>query len=121
MAETANGRDVLREEGMAEWKEYKLGDVCSLITDGKHGDCRNEENSGYFFISAKDVKDGKIYYENARQITKADFEETHRRTNLAADDVVITNSGTIGRMAIVKDTPETRRTTFQKSVAILKP
>lgn len=31
------------------WEEKTLGEVCSLITDGKHGDCENEENSGYYF------------------------------------------------------------------------
>ena len=50
-----------------------------------------------------------------------DFEETHRRTDLKAGDVLMTNAGTIGRMAITNDLPETKRTTFQKSVAILKP
>jgi len=106
---------------VSEWKEYKLSDICPFITDGKHGDCKDEINSGYYFISAKDVRDGKIVYNNSRQITNADFQETHRRTNLSAGDIVITNSGTIGRMAIAKDIPETRRTTFQKSVAIVKP
>ncbi len=109
------------EEAEEGWEVCKLRDICSLITDGKHGDCQNETNSGYFFISAKDVKDGKVCYDNAREITKSDFEETHRRTNLTAGDILITNSGTIGRMAIIRDIPETRRTTFQKSVAILKP
>lgn len=98
-----------------------LAEITNLITDGKHGDCADEFDSGYFFISAKDVKDGKISYEGARQITKADFEDTHRRTRLEPDDIIITNSGTIGRMAIVQDSELTRRTTFQKSVAIIKP
>jgi len=98
-----------------------LGDLCSLITDGKHGDCNDELNSGYYFVSVKDLINGEIIYDNARQITKVDFEETHRRTNLLAGDILLTNAGTIGRMAIVKDQPETRKTTFQKSVAILKP
>ncbi len=106
---------------MGEWKEYKMAEICSLITDGKHGDCKDESNSGFYFISAKDVKDGKINYDNARQITRADFEETDRRTNFSVGDIVLTNSGTIGRMAVGQDIPETRRTTFQKSVAILKP
>ena len=98
-----------------------LGDLCSLITDGKHGDCVDEIKSGYYFISVKDIINGEIIYQNARQITKKDFEETHRRTNLKAGDILVTNAGTIGRMAIVRDLPETNRTTFQKSVAILKP
>ena len=36
---------------MSVWSHENLGDLCSLITDGKHGDCRNEDNSGYYFIS----------------------------------------------------------------------
>jgi len=105
---------------VSAWRQVILGDVCSLVTDGKHGDCRNEDNSGYFFISAKDIRNGRINYENARQITQDDFAETHRRTDLKPGDLLITNSGTIGRMAIAADDERTPRTTFQKSVAVLK-
>lgn len=98
----------------------KLKDITLNITDGKHGDCKNHEGSGYYFISCKDVADETIHYENAREITKEDFLDADRRTNLAANDILITNSGTIGRMALVKDIPETRKTTFQKSVAIVR-
>lgn len=98
-----------------------LQELCLNITDGKHGDCENEENSGYYFISCKDIFDGQINYKNARQITKADFEETHKRTMLEVDDILLTNSGTIGRMAFVTDREATTKTTFQKSVAIVKP
>ncbi len=103
------------------WKPEKLEDICAHITDGKHGDCQDEPGSGFYFLSCKDVTNGKLNYEGARQITEADFLDTHRRTKLAPTDVLITNSGTIGRMAIAPDNELTRRTTFQKSVAILKP
>jgi type I restriction enzyme, S subunit len=103
------------------WKLERLEDVCSQITDGKHGDCQNEADSGFYFVSCKDVANGKVNYENARQITEADFVDTHRRTKFAPSDILITNSGTIGRMALASDSELTRRTTFQKSVAILKP
>ena len=106
---------------MKVWAKETLGDLCSLITDGKHGDCRNEDNSGYYFISCKDVREGRIHYENARQIVHGDFAETHRRTDLRPGDILLTNSGTIGRLAIAPDDKKTQRTTFQKSVAILKP
>ncbi len=104
-----------------EWKEYRLDDISLNITDGKHGNCKDEENSGYYFISAKDIKEGKIDYRNARQITKADYEDVHKRTKLEVDDILITNSGTIGKMAIITDKDEVNATTFQKSVAIVKP
>jgi len=104
-----------------EWKQFMLGELCSLITDGKHGDCQADPDSGFYFLSVKDVLNNRLVYENARQITKEDFIETHRRTNLEPGDVLFTNTGTIGRMAIAPSDSRTFRTTFQKSVAILKP
>ena len=100
---------------------YRLQDICLYITDGKHGDCQNDYDSGYYFISCKDVKDGWIDYSDVRQITLADFYDTHKRTRLEPNDILITNSGTIGRMVLIRNQPETARTTFQKSVAIIKP
>jgi type I restriction enzyme S subunit len=106
---------------MAGESQITLGDLCSLITDGKHGDCADQARSGFYFLSVKDVVGNRLVYENARQITERDFLETHRRTNLEPGDVLFTNTGTIGRMAIAQEDPRTYRTTFQKSVAILKP
>jgi type I restriction enzyme S subunit len=103
------------------WEEKSIGDLCSLVTDGKHGDCQNEIASGYYFVSVKDLINGDIFYDNVRQITKKDFEETHKRTDLKSGDILLTSSGTIGRMIIVKEDPKTSRTTLQKSVAVLKP
>ena len=102
------------------WAQFTLEQLCTLITDGKHGDCENQKNSGFYFLSVKDIVDDRIFYENARQITEQDFLETHRRTNLEPGDILFTNTGTIGRMAIVREDTKTRQSTFQKSVAILK-
>jgi hypothetical protein len=107
--------------GNNNWKPQILEDICAQITDGKHGDCEDQPDSGFYFLSCKDVANGKLNFEGARQITEADFLDTHRRTKFAPSDILITNSGTIGRMAIAPDNELTRRTTFQKSVAILKP
>jgi type I restriction enzyme, S subunit len=104
-----------------EWQTVRLSDVCEQITDGKHGDCRNSPSSGYFFLSAKDIRDGRLCYDGAREIDEFDFADTHRRTKLEPLDILYTNSGTIGRMAIARPEDQTDRTTFQKSVAILKP
>jgi len=100
---------------------YTLKDIASYITDGKHGDCMDQDDSGFYFISSKDVNGDEINYQDARQITENDFLETNKRTRYEPNDILLTNSGTIGRMAIAKDIAETKRTTFQKSVAIIKP
>lgn len=105
-----------------KWQVQNLGELTTKITDGKHGDCEDEIGSGYYFISAKDVNHGRINYENTRQINKKEFDEVHRRTDLQAGDLVMVNTGaTIGRVAIVMNDEKTSKTTFQKSVAIIKP
>jgi len=104
------------------WEISDLGELTHMITDGKHGNCNDETDSGYYFISAKDIFDENINYQGTRQIPKIEFEEVDRRTNLQPGDLVMVNTGaTIGKLAIVRDQPETRRTTFQKSVAVIKP
>ena len=103
-----------------EWSQFTLSQLCSLITDGKHGDCQDQPHSGFYFLSVKDILSNRLVYENARQIKEKDFSETNRRTNLQPGDILFTNTGTIGRIAIAEDDPRTYRTTFQKSVAILK-
>jgi type I restriction enzyme S subunit len=105
----------------SSWTWCRLGEITTLITDGKHGDCKNQENSGYYFLSAKDVQNGELLYDNARQITYKDFEETHRRTNLEPGDLCLVNTGaTIGKTAVPRENELTRKTTFQKSVAVVK-
>ena len=103
--------------------ETTLGDITLNIVDGVHGDCVSEDNSGYYFISVKDMQDFRIDYTAARQITQSEYEKANLRTKLESDDVLFANTGdTIGKMLrITPSTAKIGRTTFQKSVAILKP
>lgn len=104
-----------------DWPVIELEKVTSFISDGKHGDCTPQRKSGFYFLSAKDVFDGKLNYSDAREITKEDFIETNKRTRLEPGDILLSNSGTIGRLAIADDSEKIKCTTFQKSVALLKP
>ena len=103
------------------WEWVRLQDITTLITDGKHGNCRDELNSGYYFLSAKDIKNGSLIYDFAREINFKEFNEVHQRTDLQAGDLCVVNTGaTVGKTAVVTEDPKTNRTTFQKSVAVLK-
>ena len=103
-----------------QWNALTLESITLNITDGKHGDCQNDEDSGYYFISAKDIYDSKINYDKARQITPKDFDDAHKRTKLEPNDILLTNSGSIGKTALIDFSELSKRTTFQKSVAIIK-
>lgn len=122
---SSGGKMVWNEELGKEipegWEVKSLEAITELITDGKHGNSDDESQSGYYFISAKDILNEMIDYSKARQITYKDFQETHKRTNLKTGDILITNSGTIGKIAYIFEDELNSKTTFQKSVAILKP
>lgn len=99
-----------------------LGKITLSIFDGKHGDCEDMTGSGCYFISVKDLKEYEIDYTNAREITPYDFQKNYTRTNLENGDTIYANTGdTIGKSLYVVGNPLTDKTSFQKSVAILKP
>lgn len=104
-------------------KKYKLSDITLNLIDGKHGGCDEQKNSGYYFVSVKDLKFNYIDYSNAKQISKEDFDEVNRRTKLEMGDTIYANSGdTIGKSLFIDENSiNVDKTTFQKSVAILKP
>ena len=97
-----------------------LKEVCHKITDGKHGGCEQEADSGYYYVGAREIYDDVIHYDTAPQITYADFAKDYKRCNIERGDMVIVNTGaTIGKTAIATS-PLTERTLLQKSVALLK-
>jgi type I restriction enzyme S subunit len=106
---------------MKTWPIKTMAEVTRLVTDGKHGDCDDAEDSGYFFLSSKDLRDGRLQYDKPREITYEGFIETHRRTNLEPGDILLANCGaSIGRVGIAQDDPRIYKTTFQKSVSVIK-
>ena len=58
-----------------------IDDVCIKVTDGKHGGCQKQEDSGYYYIGAREIFDGEIHYNTAPQITYADFAKDYKRCN----------------------------------------
>jgi len=104
-------------------KNYKLSEITLNLIDGKHGGCSSVKGSGYYFISVKDLKFNNIDYSSAKEISIDDFVECNKRTKLEIGDTVYANSGdTIGKSVYISENAKNvDKTTFQKSVAILKP
>ncbi len=45
---------------MEEWKEYKLGEITTIIGDGLHGTPQYDSNGEYFFINGNNLVQGRI-------------------------------------------------------------
>ena len=107
---------------MSKKAKSTLGEITLSIFDGKHGDCKDCPRSGYYFISVKDLREYGIDYSQAREIDPVDFQQNYTRTNLENGDTLYANTGdTIGKSLYIKGNPLAMRTSFQKSVAVLKP
>lgn len=108
------------ENPVQEFKRATLKELCTKITDGKHGGCTQEEGTERYFVGAREIYDNIVHYDTAPEINLAEFEKDYKRCNVEIGDFLIVNTGaTIGKSAIATD-PRTECTLLQKSVALLK-
>lgn len=103
---------------MSEWKEYKIGEISSLLKDGTHG-THKDVSDGVPLLSAKDIVNNKIDIpEDTRLISDKDYDSIHRSYNIREDDVLLTLVGSVGRAAVVPI--QTPKFTIQRSVGVIR-
>ncbi len=99
-----------------KWNIEKLKDVCYLITDGTHK-TPNYQTSGIKFISAKNIKKGKIDLSDTKFITEEEYQIIQKRCQIEKGDVLLTKSGSLGDTAIIDFTSPVG---LFESLAVLK-
>ena len=99
--------------------KYKLGELCTVITDGSHNPPKGTSKSEYLMLSSKNVQDDCITFEEPRYLSSGEYEQENKRTTITAGDVLLTIVGTVGRCAVVPE--NCGYLTLQRSVAVLKP
>lgn len=100
------------------WTKASLAEICSRIVDGSHNP-PPASDFGKPMLSARNIVGSTINFTDFRLISDESFAAEHARTQVEANDVLLTIVGTIGRTAVV---PE-RFPAFalQRSVAVLRP
>ena len=78
----------------------KLNDVCELITDGTHQTPTYSE-SGYIFLSSKNVTNGIIDWENIKYIPEELHKKLYERISPKVGDILLAKNGTTGIAALV--------------------
>jgi type I restriction enzyme S subunit len=99
------------------WVEKTLEEVCLQITDGEHV-TPPRTSEGVYLLSARNVLNGRISLEDVDYISYETYERLCRRVKPEANDILISCSGTIGRVCKV---PKGLKFSLVRSVAILKP
>ena len=94
-----------------------VGDVSERVTDGEHKTPRRSD-SGFPLLSARNVRDGWIDFENTDFIDADEYAVLSRRIEPREGDLLISCSGTIGRVAQVR---ESWRFAMVRSAALVRP
>lgn len=85
------------------WEQRKL-DTITDVRDGTH-DSPQYVETGNPFITSKNVKDGFINYEDIQYVSDKDYEEINKRSKVDKNDILMGMIGTIGNIALVRETP----------------
>ncbi|QWY79370.1 restriction endonuclease subunit S (plasmid) [Shewanella decolorationis] len=105
----------IRFEGFSgEWEEKVLEDICD-VRDGTHASPKYQQN-GFPLVTSKNVKNGYINYDDVQYISKIDFDEINKRSKVDVNDILIGMIGTIGNIALIRQTPDFAI----KNVALIK-
>ena len=82
------------------WEWTRLGALCSKITDGEHATPRRS-SSGHFLLSARNVTNEGILLGDVDFVPTEEFERIRKRCDPNVGDVLISCSGSVGRVALV--------------------
>ena len=84
------------------WTWVKLEDVCNRITDGEHFR-PPVTNEGVYFLSAKDVREDGVRFDDPLYISNKTAEKALARCNPEYGDLLVVSRGaTVGRTCVVR-------------------
>jgi type I restriction enzyme, S subunit len=91
--------DIFSQKGEG-WVESTFKEICSIITDGTHQTPKYFD-SGYIFLSSKNVTSGKIDWDNVRYLDEEQHNKMYKRLAPKINDILLAKNGTTGVAAIV--------------------
>lgn len=98
------------------WKWTKLGSIAIKITDGEHITPRRTSN-GYLLLSARNIQNGYLALDDVDYVPQDEYTRIFKRCNPEPGDILISCSGTIGRVCRV---PNDLNFVMVRSVALVK-
>jgi type I restriction enzyme S subunit len=99
-----------------DWDVCNLADLSLKITDGDHLTPKRE-SSGYYLLSARNVLNGRIDVRDVDYVGLAEYQRMKQRCGPVAGDILISCSGTIGRVVVV---PQGFECVLVRSAALAK-
>lgn len=85
-----------------DWLSLQLQSVALKITDGEHKTPKREA-SGRYLLSARNVRDGYITVDDVDYVGEDEFQKLRKRCDPNKDDILISCSGSVGRVCLVDE------------------
>ncbi|MDO9271334.1 MAG: restriction endonuclease subunit S [Methylobacter sp.] len=82
------------------WGKRNLQEFCGEITDGTH-ESPKEVEDGFKLVTGKHILNGFIDFETAYSISEKDHLNIRKRSGLNKGDILFSNIGTLGNIAVV--------------------
>jgi len=91
---------------MVNWKKEKLGDIAPIVTKGTTPTTNgfNFQKSGIGFVKIENVNNGSIDLKSIESFISEEAHFAQSRSILQKDDLLFSIAGTIGKIALVKET-----------------
>ncbi|MGC0798016.1 restriction endonuclease subunit S [Pantoea agglomerans] len=89
-------------ENVREWLYLKLQSLAEKITDGEHKTPKREK-SGRYLLSARNIQNGFISVSNVDYVGEEEFKKLRKRCDPNRGDVLISCSGSVGRICLVDE------------------
>jgi type I restriction enzyme S subunit len=99
-----------------DWDTRNLTDISKKITDGDHLTPKRT-SQGYYLLSARNILNGRIDVSDVDYVGVQEYQRMKQRCNPEAGDILISCSGTIGRISVV---PTGLECVLVRSAALIK-
>lgn len=100
-----------------DWEVYYLSDIAKKITDGEHATPKRT-TEGYYLLSARNIHDSVIDLSDVDFVDEDEYQRIRKRCNPETGDILLSCSGTIGRVAVL---PSGFECVMVRSAALIKP
>lgn len=109
----------MRRDGVEEWKECKLGEICTKITDGSHFSPQACQ-TGYPMFSVEDMLEYGFDYSNCKHISAKDFESMKNGDCVPQKgDILVAKDGSFLKQ--IFECKETKEEAILSSIAMFRP
>ena len=86
------------------WAWTNINSIARIVTDGEHlTPQRVDSFQGFYLLSARNILDGKISLDSVDYVDQCEYNRIANRCNPSRNDILISCSGSVGRVAVVND------------------